>query len=124
MKTIGYPPIFRAGNNIQYNDIIFERASHVMTEYSSGAMLYVASTWTMNGDTIFTVPKIEYGISSGEFWYTLIDDSDSTVTSIKKTYILKGSILEDITDYSPIFRSLGLTHTADSTGTIEYYRIT
>lgn len=122
-RTTGYPLVFRAGNNILHNEIIFELASHVMTEYSSGAMLYVASTWTMNGDTIFTVPKIEYGISRGEFWYTPIDGSDSTVTSIKKTYILKGNILEDITDYSPIFSSLGLIHTVDSTRTIEYYRI-
>ena len=123
MKPTEYPLIFRNGNDILHNDISIHGVPSVLTEYSSGANLYVVSTWTMNGDTIVAVPRIEYGSNNRDFWYKPIEVTDSTVTSIKKTYIMNGNILVDITDYSPIFLSLGLTQTGDSTCIIEYHRI-
>ena len=106
-----------------YNDIIIQTTPHILTEYSSNPVIYVVSTWRMNGDTIFAVPRIEYGNRKDGFWYNPLDNSDSTVTSINKTYIMKGNVLEDITDYSPIDIKLGLYQSVNSTKTIEYYRI-
>lgn len=126
MKTSRVPLIFRSGYyGYLYNDIVIQTAPNVLTEYSSGVKFYVVSTWSMNGDTIFAVPRIEYGDGKEDFWYHPVYDTDSTVTSIKKTYILKGNMLEDITDYSPIDISLGLYQSVDSTNTntIKYYRI-
>lgn len=76
--------IFRGGSGILHNDIIIQKSPNVLTEFSSGAMLYVVSTWTINKDTITTTPNIEYGSRQKEFWYNPIDDTDSTVTSLKK----------------------------------------
>ncbi len=123
VNTMGYPIIFRAANGLLYNDIIIQGNSDILTEYASAIQLHVVSTWSMNGDTIIAIPKIEYGSSKGSFWYHQFDVSDSTVTSIKKTYIMKGNKLEDITDYSPILISIGLPLQEEPTKPIEYYRI-
>lgn len=123
VQTTGFPLIYRSGNSIHHNDIIIQARPNLLTEYSSGTGLHVVSTWIMNGDTIIAVPKIEYGIRNSEFWYKSIDVTDSTVTSIRKTYILKGKKLEDITNYNHIFLLSGLTQTVDSASSIGYYRI-
>ena len=106
-----------------YNDILLQSDPNILTEYSSGAMLFVLSTWTLNGDTIIAVPKIEYGSRRGKFWYRPLITSDSTVTSIPKRYIMRNSSLEDITDYTQVLKSVGLLPTDGQAQTVYYYLI-
>ena len=123
IKRNGYPMVFRNGYGVLHNDIVLQCAPNILTEYSSGAMLHIVSTWTMNGDTITAIPKIEYGSRNGIFWFHPIDRTDSTVTSIRKTYIMKGNVLKEITDYTPIFRSVGLLEADDSEKHVEFFRV-
>ena len=123
IKKYGYPLVFRNHGGHLHNDIILQSDPNILTEYSSGAMMYVLSTWKMSGDTIIAEPRIEYGSRNGNFWYQPLTASDSTVTSITKKYIMKDSRLEDITDYSQVFRSLGLLQTDGPTIPVCYYII-
>ena len=123
IKKYGYPLVFRNQGGFLHNDIILQSDPNILIEYSSGAMLYVLSTWKINGDTIIAEPRIEYGSKNGNFWYQPLVSSDSTVTSIPKKYIMMDNILEDITDYSQVFRSLGLLQTYGLAKPVYYYRI-
>lgn len=123
IKKYGYPMVFRNHGGSLHNDIILQSDPNILTEYSSGAMMYVLSTWKVNGDTIIAEPRIEYGSRNGNFWCQSLVDSDSTVTSIPKTYIMKNNRLDDITDYSQLLRSLGLLQTDVQANHVYYYRI-
>lgn len=122
-KKYGYPLVFRNQAGFLHNDIILQSNPNILTEYSSGAMMYALSTWKMYGDTIFAYPKLEYGIRNGNFWFLQIAPSDSTVTSITKKYIMMDNRLEDITDYSQLFNSLDLLHPETPEMPVYYYII-
>ena len=71
--------------------------------YSPIMCITTIGMWKTKGDTLIFTPSLDYTVEKGKLYIENIDDSIKTVTSIPKQYLIKGDILLDITDYSPIY---------------------
>lgn len=91
-----------------YRSMTFWRHPNTYVESVPSLSSNVLGTWTLTCDTLICIPKFWYYEKNGVFTYNVIVRGDSTIMSLPQRYVIHSNSLEDITDYSVIYESLGL----------------